>query len=279
MALELPLAVETHGLPPGPHVETLLFLHGFGASSFTWRYWTGPLGRRAHLVLVDLKGFGSAPKPEDDAYGPHEQAELVHRLILQRGLTNLTIVGHSFGGGVALLLALHLLEEQPSRLRRLVLLAPAAYRQKLPPFVWFSHRPRLASFVLGLLGVRLVVSRVLRQIVYDPTRVTRSQVEGYAEPLARGPARRALFRAGRAVVPEDLDEVVARYPSITVPVLLLWGRQDPVVPLALGERLATALPDGRLAVLDECGHLAAEEHAEDALEILEAFLDRTRSSP
>jgi pimeloyl-ACP methyl ester carboxylesterase len=279
MALDLPLAVETHGPPAGPGVETFLLLHGFGGSAFSWRYWTGPLARRGHVVLVDLKGFGSAPKPDDDAYGPHEQADLVDRLIVQRDLGNLTLVGHSLGGGIALLLALRLLDRHPQRLRRLVLLAGAAYRQELPPFVRFARWPRLSAFLLRLLGARFVVRKVLKRIVYDPTRVTRSQVEGYAEPMASGESRRALIRAGGVVLPHDLDEIVSRYPSITVPTLLLWGRQDPVVPLWVGERLAAALPDARLEVLDECGHLPAEERPEDSLLALERFVDGTRATP
>ncbi len=276
MALDLPLAVETHGMQPGPGVETFLLLHGYGGSSFSWRYWTGPLARRGHVVLVDLKGFGAAPKPDDEAYGPHEQSELVHRLVLQRDLRNLTVVGHSLGGGVALLLALRLTSEEPERLARLVILAGAAYRQKLPPFVALANRPRLASLVMRVLGARFLVKLVLKQIVYDRSRVTRAQVEGYAEPLDGADARRALIRVGRAVVPDDIDELVARYPSITVPTLVLWGRHDSVVPLWVGERLAEELPRARLEVLEECGHLPAEERPEESLQALERFLDETR---
>lgn len=274
--LDLPLAVETHGVAPGPGVETFLLLHGYGGSSFSWRYWTGALARRGHVVLVDLKGFGAAPKPDDDAYGPHEQSELVHRLVLQRDLRNLTVVGHSLGGGVALLLALRLSSEAPERLARLVVLAGAAYRQKLPPFVAMAGRPRIASLILRLLGARLLVKSVLKHIVYDPSRVTRAQVEGYAEPLAGPDARRALIRVGRAVIPDDIDDVVTRFPSITVPTLVLWGREDPVVPLWVGERLAATLPEARLEVLDECGHLPAEEKPEESLRAVERFLDETR---
>lgn len=276
MALDLPLAVRTQGPPSGPEVETFVLLHGYGASVFTWRHWASPLARRGHVVLVDLKGFGSAPKPDDEEYGPHEQAELVHRLIHDRDLGNLTLVGHSLGGGLALLLGLRLLDERPARLRRLVIVAGAAYRQKLPPFVRLAQRPRVASLLMRLLGARLLVDRVLRRIVYDPGGVTPEQVDGYAAPLAGAAARRALIRTGRSVLPDDLDDLAARYPSISVPTLLIWGRQDPVVPTWVGERLAEQLPRARLEVLEECGHLPAEEHPVESLRALERFLDETR---
>jgi len=275
MALDLPLAVEAHGPSAGEGVETFLLLHGYGGSAFSWRYWVGPLARRGHVMLVDMKGYGSAPKPDEETYGPKDQAELVHRLVIQRDLRNVTLVGHSLGGGVALILALRLLDETPSRLARLVLVAGAAYRQRFPPFVALAHRPRLASLLLRLLGTRRVVGRVLRDIVHDANGVTRSQIEGYAHPLSTGAARRALIRSALQILPPDLDEISARYPSIEVPTLLLWGRGDHVVPLWVAERLADTLPDARLAVIEECGHLPAEEQPEESLEVLEGFLDET----
>lgn len=274
-ALDLPLAVETHGPPAGEDAETFVLLHGYGGSSFSWRYWAAPLARRGRVTLVDMKGFGSAPKPDDDAYGPKDQAQLVHRLVVQRDLRNVTLVGHSLGGGVALILAQSLLAETPSRLARLVLVAGAAYRQRFPPFVALAHHPRLVSLFLRLFGTRRVVKRVLRDIVHDPDSVTPSQIEGYAHPMATAAARRALIRSALQILPPDLDQIAARYPSIDVPTLLLWGRDDHVVPLWVAERLADALPQARLAILEECGHLPAEERPEESLAILERFLDET----
>lgn len=271
----LPLHVETHGPPPGPDTESFLLLHGYGGSAFSWRYWTTALSRRGHVVLVDLKGFGEAPKPDDDAYGPHDQAELVQRLVVQRDLHNLTVVGHSLGGGVALLLALRLLDREPERLRRLVVLAGAAYRQKLPPFVGLARWSWLSRGLMRLLGARRVVKAVLKSIVHDASGVTRSQVEGYAEPLSTPEARRALVRSARQIVPDDLEAWTARYPELRVPALLLWGRRDRVVPLRVGHKLEADLPDARLVILDDCGHLPAEELPDESLAGLEEFLDLT----
>lgn len=275
MALTLPLYVETHGLDPAEGVDTYVLIHGYGGSSFSWRYWIPELARRGHVVLVDLKGFGAAPKPDDDRYAPDNQAELVHRLLMQRDLRRVTLVGHSLGGGVALLTALRLRSETVPRLDRLILLAGAAYRQKLPPFVTLANYPRLSRPLFWLLGARRVVRRVLRRIVYDPSRITVGQIEGYAQPMRSKGAVHALIRSARQIMPDDLDALTARYRTLDVPTLLLWGREDHVVPLAIGERLATELPDATLVVLDACGHLPAEELPDESLAVLRAFLDRT----
>jgi pimeloyl-ACP methyl ester carboxylesterase len=273
MAFKLPLHVETQGLAQAEGVDTFVLLHGYGGSSFSWRTWAPTLARLGHVVLVDMKGFGSAPKPDDDAYAPRDHAELVHRLILQRDLRRITLVGHSLGGGVALLTALRLLDDGTRRLDRMVIVAGASYPQRLPPFVGLAKRRRLATALLRGFGARRVVRFVLRSIVRRPDGVTRSQIEGYADPLSTPEARHALIATALRIQPPDLKSTIQRYPEIDVPALLLWGRQDRVVPLAVGESLSRALPQGRMVVLDECGHLPAEELPEESLKVLEAFLE------
>jgi pimeloyl-ACP methyl ester carboxylesterase len=268
----LPLHVETRGRPAGAG-ETFILLHGYGASSFSWRNWIPPLAARGHVVLVDLKGFGRAPRPDDDRYGPSDQAALVHRLVVERDLRDVTLVGHSLGGGVALITALRVLDEEPERLRSLVIVSGAAYLQRMPPFVALARRPRLSGALLRLLGPRFIVREVLRSCVYDVTTVTREQVEGYAAPLRAPHAARGLIRTALCIVPADLDALSARYREIAVPTLLLWGRYDRVVPLGIGRRLARALPNADLVVLEACGHVPAEERPRASVRILEEFLD------
>lgn len=270
----LPLHVEVRG--SGPPV---LFLHGFGAHAFTFRHWSKVLAERHEVILVDMKGFGAAPKPDDGCYGPADQANLVVRLIISRDLRDLTLVGHSFGGAVALLVAMGLMERgQISRLRGIVTVAGPAYRQDFPTYIDMARRRRLALALLRLIPTRWLIRKVLRSIVYDVESITRTQVEAYAEPLSTREGQRALVDTALQLEPADLDEIVARYPDIDVPILILWGRHDPVVPLWVGERLATELPRGRLVVVEACGHDPPEECPRETAEILLRFIDETAES-
>lgn len=274
-ATPLPLHVEASGLEPGPDVDTFLLIHGYAGSTFTWRYWGPRLAARGHVVALDLKGFGNAPKPDDGLYSPGHQAELVHRLIEERDLHRITMIGHSLGGGVALLTALRLADTR--RLERMVIVSGAAYDQRLPPFVRMADYPRLASLLFRALGSERVVRTVLGQIVHDPSSVDEAQVRGYAAPLASDDALRALLETARQIRPSDLDSVTARYRELHVPTLLLWGRGDRVVPLSTGERLERELPDARLHVLERCGHLPPEELPDESYALLERFLEERLS--
>lgn len=251
---------------------TFLLVHGYGCTSYMWRHWVPRLARRGRVVLVDLKGFGAAPKPDDGRYSPIDLSEALVDLVQEMDLRRLTIFGQSLGGGVTLLAAVALRDEGGGRLERLVLLAPAAYHQRLPPFVWLSHRPRLASALLRLVGPRTVVRWAMRAIVHDPRSISEDQVEEYARAWALPEGRRAAFAVGRQILPPNLEHLAGRYRDVDVPTLLLWGEQDRVIPSWVGERLAREMPRARLVTLASCGHMTAEERPEAAWEAVEAFL-------
>ena len=86
--------------------DPILLLHGLGASSYAWRYVTPELAKNHRVIALDLKGFGLSDKPKDDKYSLFDQAELVDQFIQKHKLRRLTLVGHSFGGGIALALAI-----------------------------------------------------------------------------------------------------------------------------------------------------------------------------
>src|SRR5262249_4372705 len=95
----------------------ILLIHGVGGSTYSWRKILGALARTHHVISVDLKGFGHSDKPFDRAYGLLDQVLLLKRLINRRGLHDVTLVGHSLGGGVALALTLALNATEPGAVR------------------------------------------------------------------------------------------------------------------------------------------------------------------
>ena len=252
-----------------------MLLHGFVASSFEWRFWIPGLAERHQVWAVDLKGHGSSPAPPDSRYSPHDHAEVVHRLIVQEDLRDLTLVGHSMGGGIALFVALRLLDE--GRLERLILVSSTAYPQPLPGFIKLAQRSRLTQWMLAMIPKGPLVGLVLRAIVFDRSQITAAQVDGYTAPLRSERHRLAIIHTALQILPEDALEYTTRYREIDLPTLLLWGRHDRVVRLSVGEKLVSVLPRARLEVLEECGHLVPEELPEDSLEVVLEFLASTRA--
>jgi len=127
---------------------------------------------------------------------------------------------------------------------------------------------------MKLLPARPLVRKALRMAYRNAGTVGESLVEAYAQNLSTSEGRRALSAAARQLRPDDAAAFAGRLPSIKMPVLLLWGRHDPVVPLWIGERGAELLPDATLQVLPDCGHMPQEECPGESLELVIRFVQR-----
>lgn len=261
-----------------PH-HAFLLVHGFAGSTFTWRYWAPRLAMRSRTLVVDLMGFGAAPKPRDGRYEPGEQARMLEALLIEQDVRAVTLIGHSMGGGICLLTGLRLRDTGSVELRALVLVAAAAHRQKLPPLVGFSRRPGLTRRLVRIIGPRRIVRATLRSIVYDSGTITSEQVEAYAAPLESDDGLLAAMASGQNILPPDLDVHTERYPELEVPTLLLWGDTDRVIPMRVARKLHEELPQATLHVLPRCGHVPPEEQPRESWSIVEDFLRRALDLP
>src|SRR6202140_3334038 len=125
--------------------DPVLCIHGFGASLFSWRNFVDPLSRNYQLILIDLKGCRDSPKPPDSHYSTKDHADLIYKFILDRDLKNLTLVGIFYGGALSLLLSIMLVENEPGRLRSLVLIDSWAYREYIPGYLKLVWVPIISS--------------------------------------------------------------------------------------------------------------------------------------
>lgn len=251
----------------------VLLVHGFGASTYTWRNIAPGLAENHRVIAVDLKGFGQSDKPFDERYSVFDQAELLKQLIIDNDLRDLTLVGHSYGGGVVLVLAL---DEDPrltGRISKLVLLDTIAYPQDVPVFFRMLDTPLLSH-----VGVRMVPpsvqTRIALRIAYlDNSKIDDEEVEMYAAPLRTAAGKHAIIHSARQIIPEGLEELSQRYRSIAAPTLIAWCDHDRIVPLDVGLKLRRTLPDAQLKIIEGCGHMPQEEQPEATLGLIQGFLD------
>jgi pimeloyl-ACP methyl ester carboxylesterase len=250
----------------------LLLIHGFGASTYTWRHIAPELAQTHRVIAVDLKGFGQSDKPFDSRYSVFDQAELLAELIEAKDLRNLTLVGHSFGGGIALMLALQSDERLNGRIKKLVLLDSIAYPQQIPVFFRLLDVPLVSQ-----LGVRMVPpsvqTRVALRIAYlDDSKIDPEEVETYAAPPKTAAGKHAIIHSARQIVPDGIDELSERYKTIGLPTLIVWCDHDRIVPLEVGLKLRRTLPNSTLKLVEGCGHMPQEEQPAATLELLKDFV-------
>jgi pimeloyl-ACP methyl ester carboxylesterase len=254
--------------------DPILCLHGLGASTFSWRHFIGPFSQNHKLILVDFKGCGKSPKPRDSHYSIEEKADEIYKLIIEEDLTNLTLIGNSLGGAVALILAIRLAKQEPNRLSKLVLIDSAGDQNSVPPHLKLI-RSILGAPIVYLAPSKLAAKMTLRMCYYDRKKATNEQVEAYAGPIASPGGRHAILQTARQCIPPHADELIAKLNTITVPTFILWGRQDRVIPLRVGELLHQAIPNSTLEIVEQCGHIPQEEKPDETIALISKFLANT----
>ncbi len=254
----------------------ILLLHGFAACAYTWRHLIPALAEQHRVFTLELKGFGLSDKPADGHYALSDQADIVAGFIRQQNLHGLVVMGHSMGGGVALMTYFKLRNDDPPRLNKLMLIDSAGYPQKLPWFIWMTKIPGLNPALAKLLSPRFAAALVLKKCYYHKEAVTEEQIDTYAYYGSLPGAAAAVTQTAKQIVPGDqgIEALLAQYKTIGVPVLIIWGREDEVVPLKVGRNFQRDIPDAQLVVLPHCGHIPLEEEPQATRQAVMEFLKK-----
>lgn len=252
----------------------IILLHGFGGCAYSWRFLAPALAENHRVFTIDLKGYGLSDKPEDGKYAVSDQAGMVAAFIRSQDLHDLVIMGHSMGGGVTLMTYLKVREDKPARIKRLVLIDSAGYPQKMPWFIWIAKMPVLGSVGGKVISPRFAAYMVLRKCYYYKDKITDEQIDTYAYYGSLPGSREAVMQTAKQIVPDDIDGLIAQYKTIGVPVLIIWGEEDQVVPLSVGKNFKRDIPDSQLVILPKCGHMPPEEEPGATTRIIKAFLEK-----
>ncbi len=257
----------------GTGERSAVFLHGFASSIRNWDSVRRLLEiEDLRMYFLDLKGFGFSSHERDGDYSLPVQAEIVTAFIERLGLDRTSLVGHSYGGSVAMLAALTLIDRGSGRrLDRLVLIDSAAYGDNLPLFVDFLRCPLVARGI-WLIPRRLQLRVMMKRTFVDATAVTPEILGRYVFFYRQPGGRYTLRKVAQQIRPPNYRQLQERFPDLGLPAFLIWGRKDRVIPVSVGRRLARDLGAERLAILEECGHIPQEEAPEATAALLSEFL-------
>ena len=256
----------------------LVLIHGMAGSSATWRHVIPALAARFTVVAPDLLGHGASAKPRAD-YSLGAYASGIRDLMASLGHDRATLVGHSFGGGVALQLAYQF----PERCERLVLVGSGGLGTEVNALLRALSVPGVALAALPV-GCRPLFRDLARAVVrflerrgVRPAPVLVEILGSYAS-LADADARRAFVQTLRSVIDRYGQRVSARdrlYLTAGVPTLIMWGTHDPVIPVAHARDAHARMPGSRLELFDAAGHYPHCEDPSKFVRVLEAFVDAT----
>lgn len=245
----------------GPAV---LLLHGFPTSADLWRREAWLLAQRMRVIVPDLVGYGQSDKPTEADLTEPAQAGYVRELLAELGIDELAVVGHDIGGAIAQMLAL----DGGPRVRALVLVDAACFDawpiEGIRMIQSASTDQETASFVEDFLRSAFGLG------VAHQDRLEPGVVDGYIERWTQDPA--AFFRAVRGIAGKGLAGRDAELADLDIPSFVIWGEDDPFLPVELAERLGDALPFATVALLPGCSHFVMEDAPQTVGPLIYEFL-------
>ena len=261
--------------------EPVLLVHGVGGWAENWRPVMSALASTGRqIIALDLPGFGESEAPRRVRYfGPDEA--FYPRFVLGAmdalGIERAHIVGNSMGGTIAYMTAV----TAPTRTRSVVLVAPGGLGRDVAFFLRACSLPGF-GLVARLPRPRRAARDVLRTCFYDAGRITKelydeaerygnSSFPEFVRALSAGVGIRGVRRSLRAAW-------VARSPLYAGPALVVWGREDFVLPLRHLADVQETLPQAQIALIEHCGHMPQAERPEEFLAATLPFLDRAEQA-
>jgi pimeloyl-ACP methyl ester carboxylesterase len=256
----------------------LLLLHGLGCDHTTWEPVIDALARRYTVIAPDLLGHGLSDKPRAD-YSVGGYANGMRDLLTVLGIDRATVVGHSFGGGVAMQFAYQF----PERAERLVLVSSGGLGPEVSAGIRAVTTPGFHQ-VVGLLtlpGVRHLGKAGLVALSRTGLRATRD-LDEVAEIFDsfRDPAARAAIRHVVAAVVDWKGQIVSladrAYLTDEMPMAVIWGRDDRVIPVRHASNAAALAPGARVEVFPNAGHFPHKDHPQRFAKIVHEFIRSTQ---
>jgi pimeloyl-ACP methyl ester carboxylesterase len=258
----------------GNEGPVVVLVHGIASRAAQWQHVMTVLGDRYRVLAPDLLGHGLSAKPRGD-YSLGAQACGVRDLLATLGHDRVSLVGHSLGGGIAMQFAYQF----PERVERLALISSGGLGREVSVFLRAATLPG-SELVLPLLAgswVRATGRRLDRAVGrYVPAGLHEALV-GFGS-LGDAPTRSAFVHTARSVIDIGGQRVDGRdrlYLAEYLPLLVVWGARDAILPVAHGRALAAQLPSARYVEFPGCGHFPHLAEPRRLADVLDDWLATT----
>ena len=243
----------------------ILMLHDMGSSLHAFEKWADTLKLSYRVLRLDLPGNGlTGPHPQED-YSMKMYRDMLDEFLADMGVRRCYVVGNGLGGRLAWELAL----AYPKRVRRLVLISPEGYPLGAEYDTPMDNMAKTSSMRFKKLTPKKAVKKSVEQNYSDPEKATKEEVDRHYDLLRRKGNRKAYVLR---VKHDDYDRT-RRLRDIEIPVLLMWGTDDKVVPIEHASAFHKILPNSKMKFYPNTGHYLQQEIPSKGIIDIMDFLD------
>lgn len=254
--------------------KVIILLHGFGASNNTWDDFIPLIDKGEYKIFsIDLIGYGFSSIPNTLDFSMAANAQVILDFIASNTIQKYSLIGHSFGGGVALKIALESSKYCLQKVESMILVSPAAYNTGLPFFVKQLRHPCLGRVILKCIPPNLIMEFTLKNIYFDKSKVTEEKVRKYTRFFSRPGYHSTLLKSAEEIIPENYSYLIKQYKTIDVPTLIVWGDKDTSLSVEGGYRLNREMPNSQLTLIPQSGHNIQEECPNGLAKVSKDFLN------
>ncbi len=246
----------------------LVLIHGSNASLHTWELWVSELEEDFRIVSMDLPGHGLTGAVPGGTYDIDHMMAFVKEVVDELGLRQFALAGNSMGGNVSWNYAL----AHPSDVSHLILIASSGVPDPVEiedPLAFRLVRMPVLNRVLTQITPRSLFADGLQSAFYDKSFVTDEMIDRYWDLALMKGTRGATAMRFRTPYDTSRSENLSQ---LAMPTLIMWGREDALVPVESAFVFEEEIPNSKLVIYDEIGHIPMEEHAVPSADEVRAFI-------
>jgi pimeloyl-ACP methyl ester carboxylesterase len=248
----------------------IVLMHGTAASLHTYDAWTKQLSKDYRVIRLDLPAFGLTGPNKNAEYSIESYTKFLSQFLEKIKVAKFYLAGNSLGGNIAWNYA----AEYPEKVRKLILIDASGLPTFTPqPSIFKMAKTPILNSLFLYITPRFIIRKNIEQVYANKLKVTDALVTRYHKMSLRTGNRKAFI--DRAKTDFNVAEKVnlVKLKSVKTTTLLIWGAKDTWIPLGNGKRMDSMLPNSKLVILENSGHVPMEENPKESLEFLKSFLN------
>ena len=250
----------------------IVLMHGTAASLHTYDAWTKQLSKDYRVIRLDLPAFGLTGPNKNADYSIESYTKFLSQFLEKIKVDKFYLAGNSLGGNIAWNYA----AEYPEKVLKLILIDASGLPTFTPqPSIFKMAKTPILNSLFLYITPKFIIRKNIEQVYADKLKVTDALVTRYHKMSLRTGNRKAFI--DRAKTDFNLAEKVnlVKLKSVKTTTLLIWGAKDTWIPLGNGKRMDSMLPNSKLVILENSGHVPMEENPKESLEFLKSFLNES----